>query len=449
MKNQKSLLVFSVCLISLSLLPNFLILLSSASPESVSSSILKYQVESVFTGTIKHSIKLENPLSQRITDGQLIVPLIRNETARHYVIIQSIYPPAGKQISQDSSENIYATWTNVIIEGKQSLTVEICYNILSFSTKYAVNSRLIGDYDKSSELYKKYTQPEELIESNHPRIVSTAKSIIEGVEGTHEKVKSIYNFVVAHLSYAIQSFERGALWALENRVGDCSEYSYLFVALCRAVGIPAKIEAGFGFHSSNEITENGHMWAEYYLENYGWIPVDATWHLFDKTDAKHFASLQSIPQKTSYVNFAFTYSQSYAPTEQQTVTIKPSSASIFKNKPTIDNITATVWKIKQAKFVAFLGKMFGSNALFSSETTDVEQKILESEISLQNAIDLLEKKPQTTQSNLSLALEKAEEALENALMTITKILIIFFGILTAIALGIFIFMRKHGCRTKL
>ena len=80
--------------------------------------------------------------------------------------------------------------------------------------------------------------------------------------------------------------------------GDCSEYSALFIASCRAVGIPARTVAGFvgwkpGIKEEDmklfspfeiEISSQGlagtqhynppHTWAEFYIPDYGWIPWD-------------------------------------------------------------------------------------------------------------------------------------------------------------------------------
>lgn len=54
--------------------------------------------------------------------------------------------------------------------------------------------------------------------------------------------------------------------ALKNRVGDCEEMSGVFVALCRAVGIPARL-----------VWVPNHAWAEFCLFDAGgaehWIPV--------------------------------------------------------------------------------------------------------------------------------------------------------------------------------
>ncbi len=56
------------------------------------------------------------------------------------------------------------------------------------------------------------------------------------------------------------------LTAIQKRVGDCEEMSALFVAFCRASGIPARL-----------VWVPNHNWAEFYLTDYEgkghWIPV--------------------------------------------------------------------------------------------------------------------------------------------------------------------------------
>jgi len=43
--------------------------------------------------------------------------------------------------------------------------------------------------------------------------------------------------------------------------------------LCRSLGIPARTTGGWQLFTGNFA---GHFWAEFYLPNYGWIPVDPT-----------------------------------------------------------------------------------------------------------------------------------------------------------------------------
>ncbi|MCW3993603.1 MAG: transglutaminase-like domain-containing protein, partial [Candidatus Bathyarchaeota archaeon] len=280
-----------LCLVSISLIfcsaiyPSF-----SEAMRKESSGLLRYEIDSVYVGSLRQTITVTNHSPNPVT-GELFVPLIGNKTARHYVILHNISSSQTlhETFLNDSSGNRYFHWNNLTIDEEQTFSLELDYYVLSFGIHYVVNSSTVENYETSSETYKKYVEPEELMESNDSRIISLAHNLTNNVDSWHEKAVRIYNFIRRHTHYEVQKEERGALWALENSAGDCSEYSYLFVALCRAAGIPARIQAGFAFHRPSETLEDGHMWAEYYLENYGWIPVDVTWRLFDVIDDKHFS----------------------------------------------------------------------------------------------------------------------------------------------------------------
>ena len=71
---------------------------------------------------------------------------------------------------------------------------------------------------------------------------------------------------------------------LNNIGGNCIHFARTFIALCRMVGIPARERCGtlLGFPISEQVYEYrsidepivGHTWAEIYLEEAGWIPVE-------------------------------------------------------------------------------------------------------------------------------------------------------------------------------
>lgn len=414
---------------------------------------LKYEVNDVYVETVKHVIKISNFYFTNVVGGKLFVPIIRNETSSHYVILYNVSSSNGAPftIEKDDSGNIYACWDNIDIRGQGTFQVELDYHVFSFSLHYTVNSSLITDYNSASDLYKKYTQPEDLIESDNPEIVSEAESLTCNVSDFHEKVLKIYEFVKNHIHYVIQPEERGALWALKNKTGDCSEYSYLFVALCRAAGIPARVQAGFAFHGFSETLKDGHMWAEYYLGNYGWVPVDATWGLFDATDGHHFSSIQSVPEIIPYANYVFNYTsgpeEEYVK-DEQLVSTKPCSVSIF-NDSFVENVMKTVSKLRQAKFTILIGKIFGAFALFPSEAKEVKRTLLESEVQLQNAIESWEESPKIAQSEAINAFEKAEKVVHDAWLLIVKTLTVFISIPVIILLVASILLkRQHQTQQK-
>ncbi len=404
---------------------------------------LRYEVNDVYVGRLEHTIQIFNNASVKIRGGKLVVPIIRNETARHFIILHNIPSPTQPTRKNDTSGNIYACWEDITINRNQTWSVELDYYVVSFGISYLVNSSSITDHNVSSVLYRKYTQPEKLIESNDSNIISLAKTLTANVSDLHERVLKIYNFAIEHLQYTVQPEERGALWALQKGVGDCSEYSYLFVALCRAAGIPARIQAGFAFHTFSETLEDGHMWAEYYLENYGWVPVDATWRLLDAVDDKHFSSIRSIPELIPYANFIFNYTVGPKQIDKkQAISVEPCSTNVFGD-PITENTVKTVTKTKQAKCAIFLGKVFGTPLIFPSEVKEVEQAFLESEIQLQSAIDSWYGNPQIARLNMENALENVEKTLQNAWMLIVKTFTIFIGISVVIMLITLFFLRRH------
>jgi len=119
-----------------------------------------------------------------------------------------------------------------------------------------------------------------LWESDNEVIEEKALELTLGQANFYHKAKQIFNFVKDYLTYQKLVEEHGAVWAYNNRMGDCTEFTNLFIALCRAAGIPAKFVSGYGYKPGEEDLESmGHAFALIYLPNVGWVPVDLTWAL--------------------------------------------------------------------------------------------------------------------------------------------------------------------------
>jgi transglutaminase-like putative cysteine protease len=74
---------------------------------------------------------------------------------------------------------------------------------------------------------------------------------------------------------------------LHDGVGVCQDFAHLYVALCRAIGIPARYVSGYLFTeddatgadtSADVVTVQTHAWAEVAIPGYGWFPLDPTNH---------------------------------------------------------------------------------------------------------------------------------------------------------------------------
>ncbi len=66
-----------------------------------------------------------------------------------------------------------------------------------------------------------------------------------------------------------------SIYACDIGVGNCTDYHSYFMSLDRTMGIPARFHMGFPIPDGESGKVGGyHCWADYYIENKGWYPVD-------------------------------------------------------------------------------------------------------------------------------------------------------------------------------
>ena len=102
-----------------------------------------------------------------------------------------------------------------------------------------------------------------------------------GIEDPLAKARAIYNYVIATMRYDKSGTGWGngdAIWACTAKRGNCTDFHSLFIGMMRAAGIPARFEIGFPLPADQHdgAILGYHCWAEFYVEPYGWIPVDAS-----------------------------------------------------------------------------------------------------------------------------------------------------------------------------
>jgi transglutaminase-like putative cysteine protease len=132
-----------------------------------------------------------------------------------------------------------------------------------------------------------FLRPELFLESDAPEIIAEAKKAAAGAAAPRLMAERLTRYVSALLEKKPTVSLPSALEVLRTRVGDCNEHTALYVAMARALGMPARIAVGLvylhgGFYY--------HAWPEVYVqEGRGrglWLPVDPTLNQFP-ADATH------------------------------------------------------------------------------------------------------------------------------------------------------------------
>lgn len=124
-----------------------------------------------------------------------------------------------------------------------------------------------------------------LIQSDDPRIIATARRIVGNTTDPVVAARKLNDWVYRTLDKDITLSVPSALQVLDAKEGDCNEHTVLFVALARALGLPARTAVGL-------VTVRGqfyyHAWPEVYFN--GWVAVDPTLGQYP-ADASHLRFL--------------------------------------------------------------------------------------------------------------------------------------------------------------
>ena len=116
--------------------------------------------------------------------------------------------------------------------------------------------------------FAQWLRAEPLIQSNDPRIEAQARQLLGRERIAARAMQRLLNWT-GSLRRATTPRVPSAIRVLEARAGDCNEVTVLFVALARAVGLPARPVAGLLWRDGRFYY---HAWAEVYLGD--WVAVD-------------------------------------------------------------------------------------------------------------------------------------------------------------------------------
>ena len=256
--HKKKILMF-FCFASISITPMFWII-SALQPSFPSERYFEITYAATFKDLPKDagSIQIWIPLASS-REGQTILN-------------REIKVPVTYQITTDPVYENEMVYFEIKQPMPEALTFEATYTAEVSHRNFLTSS----NHEKNLQ---KYLKPSRLAVVNE-EVRDRTRDAIGKKMSWPEKAKAIYDDVIHHMNYdkTVPGWGRGdTVRACLLGKGNCTDFHSLFISMAYAAEIPARFKIGFTVPESPAGEIPGyHCWAEFYEENTGWKPVDAS-----------------------------------------------------------------------------------------------------------------------------------------------------------------------------
>jgi transglutaminase-like putative cysteine protease len=190
--------------------------------------------------------------------------------------------------------NTFIRWN---ISGNDEQTYELGLTAQVESESYLItdlkgeNALTIQEIsDKHPEIVNQFIRVQanettRFIDPYDPAIIAIAETIHSDAETNNSFLlsKALFVWLKENIPYQTHPNDGGvrpAAVTLKNKVGDCDDLSFLYISLCRVLGIPARFIRGYlltGYDNGTAIA-TAHAWVEVFVGgsagHNGWIPVE-------------------------------------------------------------------------------------------------------------------------------------------------------------------------------
>ncbi len=124
------------------------------------------------------------------------------------------------------------------------------------------------------ERFASYLRPDEIIPCDDERVVALGKEIVKKEKNVYKQAKLVYEYMCENFKIlnTIRKAESNPLDMFSDKFGDAYDFSVMYCAIMRSLGIPCVTDSGILVGKNMET--RAHWWNEIYINGLGWIFVD-------------------------------------------------------------------------------------------------------------------------------------------------------------------------------
>jgi transglutaminase-like putative cysteine protease len=220
-----------------------------------------------------HQVRNFGPDTLKTLDVYLAIP----EDMNNQQLIEPItFNPPPLNILTDRWGQKIAHFQFTDLGPTRFTTVSMLSRAKLYDTRYYVLPDKVGGLAAiPREIKDKYLADDSKFSMSDPVIREAVTAAVGTETNPYWIARRIFNYVIDHVEYELSGGWNIAPAVLRRTTGSCSEYSFVYIAMCRAAGLPARYVGSIAVRGDDASWDDVyHRWVEVYLPNYGWFPVD-------------------------------------------------------------------------------------------------------------------------------------------------------------------------------
>lgn len=196
------------------------------------------------------------------------------------IIEQIQYDPKPTKFVTDKWDQKFAHFHFNDLKLGERVLPKMKVKVQKYHTIYSIFPERVGALeDIPKEIKRKYLADGLKYDIKNPIIQEGVKQAVKNEKHPYWMMRKIFDYICENINYKLKPLGgwNPAPTVLKRGTGSCSEYTFIFISLCRAAGLPARYAGSIVIRGADKgIDDVWHRWAEVYLPNYGWIPVDVS-----------------------------------------------------------------------------------------------------------------------------------------------------------------------------
>ncbi|MCR4789899.1 MAG: IPT/TIG domain-containing protein [Treponemataceae bacterium] len=165
--------------------------------------------------------------------------------------------------------------TTITSRQKNLVSIEHTFLVPVYEIQTSINPEKVKDCSENTKKFlAQYLKENEIIPCSNESAIALQKKISPRITNPYSRAEAIYNYIIKNFKIENENKtgEMDISQVIESKKADAYDATMLYCTLLRIAGIPSVPLAGFYIDADKET--HVHWWCEFYIENFGWIPVD-------------------------------------------------------------------------------------------------------------------------------------------------------------------------------